>query len=179
MIHRLLRLAAAALVLVSMSAVLEIPRAQAYGSYDVFQTWTLKAGRTAYYGTGTFQGHPVKICTVTSVKVYVEKLGKHGVVQLKAKFELKSPQDNGRLLNYDDSGWFVSPLFPNDARNLYSIISLRPGYLTFISGGIYAIWVKTAAVRYGEPDYTRHFRLNEVHDCPDKPTRGGTIDFGR
>ena len=141
----------------------------------VFQTWTLKNARSMYWKTGIDRyGTEITVCTVTG-RVVVQELGKHGVTLLKASRELKGPNCPGWLPSYASTAYGKTLSFPNDEVSHHHVFELAPGHLTFVKGGIYALWGKTAGQRAWRKDFTRHFSIGDVSDCERAP---GKINFG-
>lgn len=108
---------------------------------------------------------------LTTVNVWLQELGVSGVTQLKARFQLRSPNDPGFPLIgvYQEQGWFESRVFPDDFNHYYRPFQVV--FKTFI-GGQYAIHAKFVGVRPGfwQRDRTIEVVLPGVAGCDHMPS---------
>jgi hypothetical protein len=85
------------------------------------------------------------------VSDYVEERGKSGIVQMKAKFELRSPATaewgaGGYPFNYAQRGWFYTVPFADDAVTHYHVFSAVSAFVE-PPGGTYRIRLTARGIR--------------------------------
>jgi len=140
----------------------------AYGSFNVFQTWTMRGARVYSIDKGPHAGQ----CTV-SASILVQEIGKHGVVRLKIDFELRGPNAPGWTGWVLHTGLYPTDFFPDDGRSFHHTFQLNAGGFRFPPNLTFSLWIKTVGERYGFPDYSRHYKLADVSCNSSTPS----IDF--
>lgn len=100
------------------------------------------------------------------VRVYVQEYGESGVTRLRARFELRGPNDPRNaatmLFSYARTPWYSSWEFPDDHLNYYQ----RFGTRIRRPGGGLAVWVHAVGERpsFWSRDIVRVGKLG-VHQC--------------